>query len=266
VRLTTAGVAPLPIASAVYEGTVRHRRHAPRMHEFQYRMAQLYLDLDEVDHLFDRRWLWSARRRNLAEFRRTDYLAPHELPLAEAVRRQVFRATGQRPAGPIRLLTHLRYFGFAFNPVSFYYCHAADGETLECIVAEITNMPWRERHAYVLPVTSARRRGRSLHWSLAKVFHVSPFLPLDRDYRWSFTAPRDELSVHMRVLRGGEPELDATLELQRRPLDGRSLAHLLWRYPAMTARVVTAIHWQALRLWLKRTPVYGHPKTLRSPR
>jgi len=236
------------------------------MHEFQYRMAQLYLDLDEVDHLFDRRWLWSARRRNLAEFRRTDYLAPHELPLAEAVRRQVFRATGQRPAGPIRLLTHLRYFGFAFNPVSFYYCHAADGETLECIVAEITNMPWRERHAYVLPVTSARRRGRSLHWSLAKVFHVSPFLPLDRDYRWSFTAPRDELSVHMRVLRGGEPELDATLELQRRPLDGRSLAHLLWRYPAMTARVVTAIHWQALRLWLKRTPVYGHPKTMRSPR
>ncbi len=229
-------------------------------------MAQVYLDLDEVDRAFDGRWLWSAGRRNVAEFRRTDYLAPHDVPLAEAVRERVTQATGQRPRGPIRLLTHLRYCGYVFNPVSFYYCHAADGETLECIVAEITNTPWRERHAYVLPVGTAQRRGPVLHWSLCKAFHVSPFLPLDRDYRWSFTAPRDELRVHMSVLRSGEREFDATLEMRRKPLDGRSLARLLWRYPAMTARVVGAIHWQALRLWLKRTPVYDHPRRLRGTR
>lgn len=111
-----------PLASAVYEGWVRHRRHAPRAHAFRYRMAQLYLDLDEIETVFARRWLWSVDRRNLAEFRRHDYLAPHDKPLAEAVRDRVERALGHRPQGPVRLLTHLRYGGYVFNPVSFYYC------------------------------------------------------------------------------------------------------------------------------------------------
>lgn len=248
------------LASAVYEGTVRHHRHGPRPHAFDYRVAQLYLDLDEIEPLFERRWLWSSHRRNVAEFRRSDYLGPPGLPLAEAVRQRVQRATGQRPAGPIRLLTHLRYFGLVFNPVSFYYCYAADGTTLETVVAEITNTPWRERHAYVLPVASARPEGRAWHWQFAKAFHVSPFLPMDRDYDWRFTAPADDLRVHMRVLRDGDREFDATLALQRRPLDAGSLARVLWRYPAMTAQVVTAIHWQALRLWLKRTPIHDHPR------
>ena len=193
VRLTTARIVAAPLASAVYEGAIRHRRHVPHRHEFQYRMAQLYLDLDEVDRVFDRRWLWSARRRNLAEFRRTDYLATRtpnrwRKPCAGSV----FRATGQRPARTNPACsTHLRYFGFAFNPVSFYYCHAADGETLECIVAEITNTPWRERHAYVLPVErGAQRRGQLLHWTFAKAFHVSPFLPhAIADYRWRSRRP-----------------------------------------------------------------------------
>lgn len=247
------------LASAVYEGSVRHRRHAPHAHAFDYRIAQLYLDLDELDQLFAQRWLWSHERGNVAQFRRRDYLGPTELPLAEAVRNRVEHATGHRPLGPIRLLTHLRYFGHVFNPVSFYYCHAADGATLECIVAEITNTPWRERHAYVLPVAEARLQGRAWHWAFAKRFHVSPFMPMDRDYCWSFTAPGDDLRVHMDVVRDDRSEFDATLVLRRRPLDGRSLARVLWRYPAMTARVVAAIHWQALRLWLKRNPVHHHP-------
>ena len=248
------------LASAIYEGTVRHRRHAPRPHAFNYRVAHLYLDLDEIEQLFTRRWLWSSRGRNVAEFRRSDYLGPAALPLAEAVRERVQVATGQRPAGPIRLLTHLRYFGLVFNPVSFYYCYAADGTTLESVVAEITNTPWRERHAYVLPVECARSQGPAWQWRFAKAFHVSPFLPMDRDYLWRFTAPGEDLRVHMQVLRDGDREFDATLALQRRPLDARSLARVLWRYPAMTAQVVGAIHWQALRLWLKRTPLHDHPR------
>lgn len=248
------------LASAVYEGTVRHRRHGARPHAFDYRVAQLFLDLDEIDDLFERRWLWSSRGRNVAEFRRSDYLGPAALPLADAVRQRVQLATGQRPGGPIRLLTHLRYFGLAFNPVSFYYCYAADGTTLESVVAEITNTPWRERHAYVLPIDNARAEGPAWHWQFRKAFHVSPFLPMDRDYRWRFTAPGEDLRVHMQVLREGDREFDATLTLQRRPLDAGSLARVLWRYPAMTAQVVTAIHWQALRLWLKRTPIHDHPR------
>jgi DUF1365 family protein len=164
----------------------------------------------------------------------------------------------------VRLLAHLRYGGYSFNPVSFYYCHGADG-ALHSIVAEITNTPWKERHAYVLPLATAARRGRALHWSFDKAFHVSPFLPLDRRYAWSFTAPGADLRVHMDVCDGERREFDATLQLQRRPLDGAQLARVLWRYPLMTAQVVAAIHWQALRLWLKRTPVHDHPAKLEKP-
>ena len=262
----------LPVAtastlhSAVYEGVVRHRRHAPRAHAFRYRIAQLLLDLDELDRVFAGRWLWSAQGRNLAEFRRSDYHGDPALPLAEAVRDTAERALGRRPAGPIRLLTHLRYAGYVFNPVSFYYCHAADGTTLDCIVAEITNTPWKERHAYVLPAETAERRGRALHWRFDKCFHVSPFMAMRRRYAWSFVAPGEDLRVHMDVCDGERREFDATLSLHRRPLDAHGLRRVLWRYPLMTAHVVAAIHWQALRLWLKGVPVHDHPALARRAR
>lgn len=256
---------PAPLHSAVYEGLVRHRRHAPRPHRFAYRMAQLYLDLDEIDQAFAGRWLWSRDARNLAAFWRRDYLGPHDIPLAEAVRQQVAQHTGRRPAGPVRLLTHPRYAGYLFNPVSFYYCFAADGAAVEAIVAEITNTPWGERHAYVLPVQLAHPAGAirdTWHWSFPKAFHVSPFIGLEREYAWRFTPPGERLRVHMSVLREGRAEFDATLDLQRRPMSGPALARVLYRYPLMSVQVIAAIYWQALRLWLKGTPVYDHPRHL----
>lgn len=247
--------------SALYTGWVRHRRRLPVPHAFRYRIYLAYLDLDELDRVFARRWFWSVGRRNLVEFRRSDYLGDPALPLDEAVRRRVQDATGHRPAGPVRMLAHLRTFGHCFNPVAFYYCYAEDGRTLDTIVAEITNTPWKQRHSYVLRVPGAERHGSALGWRFGKQFHVSPFLPLARDYAWRLQPPGETLRVHMDVQDGAAREFDATLVLQRRAITGATLARALLRYPLMTTKVVAAIHWQALRLWLKRVPVHDHPDT-----
>jgi len=248
-----------PLASAVYEGIVHHRRYGPCAHQFQYRVAQLFLDLDELDRVFADRWFWSLNRRNLAEFRRSDYLGPAAKPLGDAVRDCVARTTGRRPTGPIRLLTHLRYAGHSFNPVSFYYCYTDDALSIDCIVAEITNTPWHERHAYVLAAQGAQRHGAALQWTFEKAFHVSPFIAMDRTYQWQLSTPGERLNIQMGVLRAGELEFDAALALQREPLNAASLSRVLLRFPLMTTQVVTAIYWNALRLWLKGTPVNSHP-------
>jgi uncharacterized protein len=259
VEIAAAGAG---LASAIYTGTVRHRRHAPHAHAFSYRMAMLYLDLAELDRVLGPRWLWSNGRRNVAEFRRSDYLGNPDQALDEAVRMRVAETTGRVPEGPIRLLTHLRYFGHSFNPVSFYYCFEADGTTLDVVVAEITNTPWKQRHAYVMPVADAEQQGPALTWRFAKEFHVSPFMAMEHDYRWRLTAPDELLLIHMDVMHreaNARREFDATLTLQRKPINAGNLARTLLRFPLMTTRIVGAIHWQALRLWMRGNPVYDHP-------
>jgi DUF1365 family protein len=255
--------------SALYTGWVRHRRFGPARNAFRYRIFMSYLDLAELPELFDGRWLWSARRPALARFRRADYLGPRDVPLDTAVRNLVQLRTGERPRGPIRLLTHLRFFGFSFNPVSFYYVFDESDSRVETIVAEITNTPWRERHAYVLPVSRATRGGaRAWRFSFGKEFHVSPFMPMEQRYDWCFGAPGEGLHVHMENHQpgaAGSPLFDATLNLTRQDLNARSLAVALLRFPFISLRVTALIYWQALKLLLKRTPIHAHPRRIPTP-
>jgi DUF1365 family protein len=248
--------------SALYVGRLRHRRFAPRCHEFAYRVFMVYMDLAEIEEVFRGRWLWSAHRAAPAWLRRADYLGDPQVPLDQAVRDCVAAQCGVRPDGPVRMLTHLRYFGFVFNPVTFYYCYDSAGRSVETIVAEITNTPWNERHAYVLSRRSAVARGQSLRFRLDKTFHVSPFMPMNVAYDWRFHAPGQRLAVHMENFESGDKTFDATLELERREIGAATLAQTLIAFPFMTARVLAAIYWQALQLWLKRMPFHSHPSKL----
>ena len=261
-------------ASALYVGSVRHRRHSPVVHELRAPMFMLYLDLDELPALFDGRWLWSARRPAPAWFRRRDHLGDPDVPLADAVRALVHERCGERPAGPVRVLTHLRYFGYVINPVSFYYCFDAAGEHVRAVVAHVTNTPWGDRHAYVMPVSpTPEDRGplpsgysvSLLRAEVAKQLHVSPFMGLDHTYDWRLTEPGPSLSVHIESRRAGLPGgqgpvmFDATLSLRRREITARSLAGALARHPCMTASVAARIYGHAAALRLKGAPTFPHP-------
>jgi len=248
--------------SALYVGQVVHTRHAPRRHRFRYRIVYLFLDLDELEEPgggpFRGRWLWSVGRRNVASFRREDYLGDPHVPLADAVRARAIEALGIAPAGPVRVLTFPRQLGYCFNPVSFYYLYEPDGETLGAIVAEITNTPWGERHSYVLGSADASGANGFLN-RFPKAFHVSPFFDLTQDYVWRFEAPGERLVVVMENHEAGAHVFDVGLVLRRRPINGPNLAKFVARYPFACAAAQVAIHWQALRLWVKRTPVFTHP-------
>lgn len=250
--------------SAIYSGTIRHRRFKPVGHEFSYKIFLLYLDLAELDSVFEGSRLFRADGRAIAEFRREDHMGDPHTPLDDSVRQLVEARTGHRPAGPIRLLTHLRYFGYVFNPVSFYYCFEEAGKSVDTIVAEVNNTPWGEQHCYVLEHGAEDQEATSytngmLQTAPEKAMHVSPFMPMDVAYDWRFGPPGENLRVHMINLEQSRKSFDATLQLQRKELTPASLRHTLLRFPLMTVRVITAIHWQALRLWLKKCPVHEHP-------
>ena len=282
-------------SSAIYVGWVRHRRFAPISRAFTFPLYMLYLDLDEVDSIIERTCLWASDTRGraltLGRFARRDYLGDPSKDLRAEVLDRVEASLGFRPSGPIRLLTHARQYGYVFNPVSFYYCFDRDPDTgqesLASIVAEITNTPWKERHAYVLDCRSENDQSacagtRPKRFRFEKTFHVSPFLPMGMSYDWSFSVPCPHegsgLGIHMTLRESGKGDsvagpdapsipdrrvFDATLRLKRRPIGRRSLDAMLLRFPFMTARVILGIHWNAFILWLRRVPIFPHPARAR---
>ena len=245
--------------SCLYEGFVRHRRYDPVTHCFQQQLYMAYLDLDELQReLVD--VVKSKERFSPVSFRRSDHFGSPHKPLTQSIRELVGKSTGRIPQGPIRLLTQLRVWGHYFSPLNMFYCFDQDDAEPATIVAEVSNTPWMERHMYVLWSGNRLDGSQSLKFSHPKSFHVSPFMGMDQIYNWSIGIPGDTLQVGIHSTENSQRLFSAALSLKRRPLNRAALRRLQIRYPLITLKTVTAIYFQALRLWKKNCPFYPHPK------
>lgn len=253
-------------ASALYTGTLRHRRFSPKQHAFEYTVFMMYLDTREIEQVFSLSPFWSLSRFAPAQFKRSDFHINKRLPLPpkdneiqgldDAVRATVLDQTGIQLTGPIRMLVNLRYWGFNMNPISTYYCFDESGENVIAILAEVNNTPWNERHAYVL---TSEQFSQKQQVQFTKQFHVSPFNPINMNYHWYSTTPSKTLALHLENWQTHEKIMDATLTLAREEISSASLNKILIRFPWMTVKVVSAIYWQALKLWWKGVPLFNHP-------
>lgn len=244
--------------SALYIGTIRHRRFRPARHEFTYPVFLAMLEIDRIEELMQVSRLSSYQRWNWASYCERDHFGDPQRPLRERLREDAARNGLTLPAGRIFLLTHLRYLGYNFNPVCFYFCLDEAG-ALQTVLAEVRNT-WGETHNYWMSAhnqVAATEHAQS--FAFDKAFHVSPFLTQDCRYRWTFTVPGESLVIQSNLEEHGEATLDTTLKMQRHPWTAANLRRTLFRYPLVTARTVAAIHWQALLLYFKQVPFVPHP-------
>jgi DUF1365 family protein len=240
--------------SAIYVGEIAHQRNLPKVHSFRYPFFMWYLNLDELEGLPDLGRWFSVRHWAISRMQRNDYLGDPQLPLAEAVRTRMYELTGQPVTGQVCGLMNMRTLGLYFSPVNFYYGFDEDGH-LTHFLAEVSNTPWNERHHYAHYVANG-------HYELthSKAFQVSPFNPLQQQYRWRIGPPGETVGVAIMVSDGRGEIFEARLQLARRHLDKTTVRHLLLKKPVMTASIVGGIYYQALKIYLKGIPYVPYAK------
>lgn len=239
----------LPEVGALYVGDVWHARTTVAAHAFRYRTYMHLFDLDALGQVNDRFRLLGYNRARPVALHDRDHLDGR--PLRQAIEAAVVAHGHAWPGGRVLLLTHCRVAGYVFNPVSFFYCFDPAGG-LALVVAEVNNT-YGERHLYLLPAASAR------DLSEKKAFHVSPFFSLEGTYRFTVPAPGDTLDVGIDLTVGEARHFRARLQLDKKRLSDGAVLGMLLRYPVVTAQVMAAIHFEALRLWWKGVPFRDKP-------
>lgn len=251
------------MSSALYAGAVVHVRHRPMEHRLRYRMVQGLFELDELPGLDKRSRLFGYNRPGLVSFHDRDH--GDGTGDLQAWVRGLLAEAGLDAPGPIAVLCMPRMLGFAFNPLSLFFCHDAAGG-LAAILYQVNNT-FGERHSYLIAVDGG---AGPIRQAAAKSFHVSPFLPMSLDYAFTVVPPGEGVLVKVVASDAAGVVLDAAFSGVRRPIDDYGLARALLSYPLMTFKVVAGIHWEALKLWLKgaryhRRPAHGSPVTIGTP-
>jgi DUF1365 family protein len=245
--------------SSLYFGKVSHHRKSPKTHNLEYKVFMAHLFLDELPMVFKNRLFWAVNRSNLCSFQRSDYHRPEINSLEEAIRETMSEQLSEEIKGRISILTHLRTFGYCFNPVTFYYLWSDDLTTPLVVMTEITNTPWGERYVKCFRWAESEKNSRSAH-EFQKEFHVSPFIGMDVEYDWRFQNPKEKNHIDMFLRQNGKLFFSAHLHLKQRIINSGNLAWALLRFPFMTGKVTAAIYWNALLLRLKGCPFYSHPE------
>ena len=241
--------------SAIYFGAVAHQRFRPKPHRLRYRLAQLLIDIDELEALAKRSRLLSHNRFNLIAFHDSDYGDRSNRPLREQVESLLHTAGITIDGGAIRLLTIPRIFGHVFNPISTWFCYTRDGG-LRATIYEVTNT-FKDRHFYVIP-SEADNRGR-IRQRCDKRLYVSPFMDIAMQYDFALKPPDARVSLCVTGSDSDGRLIVASFIGKRDTLNDAALVRLLLSLPLMTIRVVLGIHWEAMKLWLKGIAIRRHP-------
>jgi uncharacterized protein len=236
-------------AAALYVGDVMHARLKPVGHRFSYRVMSLLIDLDRLDVADRQTPLFGVNRRALYSF----YEADHGRRDGSSLRLYAKRCAAEHgidlTGGRILLLCYPRLFGYTFNPLSVYYCYRADGEPA-LLIYEVRNT-FGDIHAYALPVKSGDVSPAGIRQTQDKRFYVSPFVEMAMRYHFRVKLPQDRVKLRILETDSEGPLLSATFSGQRRALTTQELLRSFFSLPMVTLKIMAAIHWEALRLWLK---------------
>ena len=242
--------------SAIYEGKLFHERIQPKSHKFTYSVFMMYCCLSELDEILALSPLWGKGRLNLARFCRSDFHGNPNLSLEDSVKNTVSEQLGFRPDGDVFVLANLRYFGFIMNPLVTYYCYNSSDQ-LVAILAEVTNTPWGESHAYALKVGE---NDRVFKTEFKKAFTVSPFNVNDMKYSWQSNLPHKNLSISISAKENDRSIVNAALTLKQKDINASVMHSVLIRFPFHTLKVCLGIYWEALKLFVKGVPFLGKNK------
>jgi DUF1365 family protein len=240
--------------SALYTGSVMHHRLRPREHRLRYSIFYLLLDLDEIDVLASKLRLFSHNRFNLFSFHDSDHGEKAAMSPRERIERHL-REAGIETGGPIQLLTLPRILGYAFNPLSVYFCHRRD-QSLSAIFYEVNNT-FGQRHNYLIPVAPEAKT--PIRQESRKSFYVSPFMTTDMIYSFSVVPPGKDLAVSVIGRDSQGPLIVAKLAATRQDLNDGALARAFCTYPLLTLKVIAGIYWEALLIWLKGIRLQHRP-------